>query len=292
VKRFLLACTVVALSVVAVLPVGSLSPIEPQQSVSIHLTLGNPSGATTRTSNSNNFLMVKPQYVLSYNNSKGGPNWVSWHLEFQDLGNQPRTNDYRADDALPDNFTHVRYSDYALTGFEAGHLCNSEDRTTDRPNNSATFLMTNMLPQAQALNGGPWRSVERFGQNEARAGRELYIIAGAFGTGGTGERGRRTSIAGGKVNVPKTFWKVLLILPRGNNDLRRINANTRTIAICMPNSQSIRGRNWRTFITTVRNVETATGYDFLSELPQATQDALETRRDSMATSRANANPCR
>lgn len=117
--------------------------------------------------------------------------------------------------------------------------------------------MTNMLPQAPSLNRGPWKSVETFEQNEATAGRELYIIAGAFGTGGTGSNGRKTSLARGKVNVPKTFWKVLVILARGNNDLDRIDANTRTIAICMPNTQSVRGRNWRTFITTIRNVETA-----------------------------------
>ncbi|MFX8922224.1 hypothetical protein ABTN04_19350, partial [Acinetobacter baumannii] len=36
-----------------------------------NMAMGNPSGATTNTSNSNNYLMVKTQYALSYNNSKG-----------------------------------------------------------------------------------------------------------------------------------------------------------------------------------------------------------------------------
>jgi endonuclease G len=42
-----------------------------------NMLLGNPSGATSNTSNSNNYLMIKPQYDFSYNNSKHEPNWTS-----------------------------------------------------------------------------------------------------------------------------------------------------------------------------------------------------------------------
>ncbi len=38
---------------------------------SIHLLLGNPSNATENIANVDNYLMIKPQYALSYNNSKG-----------------------------------------------------------------------------------------------------------------------------------------------------------------------------------------------------------------------------
>src|SRR5262249_20673608 len=125
----------------------------------------------------------------------------------------------------------------------------------------------------------------------ANQGNELYLIAGAFGTGGTGKNGAKSTIAAGKVNVPKTFWKVMVILPEGNNDLSRIKSNTRAIAICMPNKQGVRNVDWHTFVTTIRNVETATHFNFLSEVPVATQNAIETRRDSSATGPANTNPC-
>lgn len=296
-RIFISVLSIVIASTVAILPADSReNPATPQESISLHLTLGNPSDAADRE---DNFLMVKVQYALSYNNSKGGPNWVSWHLEKGDLGRQDRSNAFRPDDTLPDDFTRVTYDDYGASGFDSGHICSSKDRTNNRRNNVATFLMTNMLPQAPSLNRGPWKSLEGFEQNEAAEGRELYIIAGGFGSGGTGfvkprnKPGRlvRARKIAGKVNVPKTFWKVLVILPRGENDLNRINASTRTIAVCMPNTQAVRGKNWRTFITTIRNVEAATGYDFLSELPRPTQNALETKRDSLATGRASANPC-
>src|SRR4029079_3745052 len=45
----------------------------PAPPLSIHLTLGNPSNATADTSNPTNFLMLKPQYALSYNRDRGEP---------------------------------------------------------------------------------------------------------------------------------------------------------------------------------------------------------------------------
>jgi DNA/RNA endonuclease G (NUC1) len=49
-----------------------------------NLRMGNPSGASI--SNSEDFLMEKKYYSLSYNNAKGIPNWVSWRLVEEDLG--------------------------------------------------------------------------------------------------------------------------------------------------------------------------------------------------------------
>ncbi|MGH7783238.1 MAG: choice-of-anchor X domain-containing protein, partial [Candidatus Binatia bacterium] len=50
------------------------------------LILGNPSGATADIANENNYLIAKPQYTISYNRSKGTPNWVAWRLDTSWLG--------------------------------------------------------------------------------------------------------------------------------------------------------------------------------------------------------------
>lgn len=290
-RIFLATLSILIVSTLALLPANSKTiSIRPQESVSVHLTLGNPSDATDDSSNRDNFLMVKRQYVLSFNDSRGGPNWVAWHLQASDIGNQAR-GDFHPDDSLPSGFKKITKADYNNSGFDRGHVCNSKDRTNTRRNNDATFLMTNILPQAPDNNQGPWVRLENFERQLAQQGNELYIYAGAFGTGGTGRNGRKNTIAGGEVNVPKTFWKVLLVIRRGNNDLSRINANTRTIAVCMPNRQGIRNTDWHRYITTIRNVETATGHDFLSELSSSIQNALETRRDSTAVGSASTNPC-
>lgn len=100
VYRLFLLLIVSAITFAALaLPTQSIRVVE--SPLSIHLTLGNPSDATTRTNKPDNFLMLKDQYALSFNNSNGGPNWVSWHLEKRDLGRRDRANDFRPDDSLP-----------------------------------------------------------------------------------------------------------------------------------------------------------------------------------------------
>src|SRR5207248_6889700 len=106
------------------------------------LTFGNPSNATANVANENNYLMVKPQYTLSYNRSKGTPNWVAWRLDSSWIGGAPRQDDYRPDPALPAGWYQVQANDYSGSGYERGHMCPSGDRTRSVADNSATFLMT------------------------------------------------------------------------------------------------------------------------------------------------------
>lgn|GEM_PF-6361167 len=89
---------------------------------------------------------------------------------------------------------------------------------------------------------------------------------------------------------PSAEVQLVLGNPSGAT-VSRINSDTRTIAACMPNRSSIRTRDWRSFVTTIRKVEAATGYDFLSVLSSSIQDALETSTGSEATTRAGTNPC-
>lgn len=126
---------------------------------SLNVALGSPSNATADASNKNDFLLVKPQYVLSYNNERGGPNWVSWHLQASDIGDVERQNNFHPESALPAGFKRVTPDDYTGTGFDRGHVCNSKDRTATEADNSETFSMANMLPQTGDLNRHVWESL-------------------------------------------------------------------------------------------------------------------------------------
>jgi endonuclease G len=245
-----------------------------------HLTMGNPSSATADTNFPLNYLMDKPQYALSYNRDKGEPNWVSWHLDPNWLGSAPRQNDYRADPAVPAGWYQVQGTDYSGSGFDRGHMCPSGDRTDTIPDNSATFLMTNFVPQAAANNQGPWNDLEIYCRGLVSQGNELYIIDGGAGTGGTGVNGFASTIAGGHVNVPAQTWKVIIVLPQASgDDVARVTTSTRTIAVIMPNSQSINS-DWKTYRVSVDQVEALTGYDFFSNVPTATQAVIESTVDN------------
>lgn len=244
--------------------------------------MGNPSGAVTSTSSPTNHLLTRPQYAVSYNRDQGKPNWVSWHLATTDLGSSARQDDFRADTDLPSGWYQVKATDYTGSGFDRGHNCPSADRTASIADNSATFLMSNMMPQAPNNNQQTWGNLEDYCRTLVRAGNELYIICGSYGRGGTGSAGYETTIAGGRVTVPARCWKVLVVLPVGSNDVSRITASTRVIAVNTPNDNSL-SSSWGNYRTTVDAIEDATGYDLLSALPSALQRTLEAKTDTGPT---------
>jgi endonuclease G, mitochondrial len=236
-----------------------------------HLTMGNPSDAVTNVAVPYNYLIEKPQYSMSYNRDRGESNWVSWHLSTSWLGSAPRQNDFRADTTLPAGWYQVQATDYSGSGFDRGHMCPSADRTITVNDNSATFLMTNMIPQLPANNQGVWADLESYCRTLVSSGNELYIISGGSGT--------QYFIANGHVAVPTQTWKVIIVLPNGNNDVSRVTTATRTIAVVMPNSGSI-GTDWRAYRVSVDQVEGMTGYDFFSNVPASIQSVIEARVDN------------
>jgi endonuclease G len=247
-----------------------------------NMLMGNPSGAVTSTSSPTNYLLIKPQYTVGYNRDQGKPIWVTWHLGSADLGSAPRQDDFRADTDLPTGWYQVKATDYVGSGFDRGHNCPSADRTATVADNSATFLMSNMMPQAPNNNQQTWGNLEDYCRTLTRAGNELYIVCGSYGRGGTGSAGYQTTIAGGKVTVPSNCWKVVMVLPVGNNDVSRVTNSTRVIAINTPNNNSLNSA-WGGYRTTVDAIEAASGLDLLSALPVSVQSVVEARTDTGPT---------
>jgi endonuclease G len=245
-----------------------------------NLLLGNPSNATASVVFPTNYLMDQTYFIESYNRDQGKPNWVSWYLGSTSLGSTARQDDFRADTSLPTGWYEVGATSYSGSGFDRGHNCPSADRTSTVAANQATFLMTNMMPQAPNNNQQTWANLENYERTLVSAGDELYVVAGSYGVGGTGSNGgTTTTIDNGHITVPSRTWKVIVVLTNGNNDLSRITTSTRVIAVDMPNINSI-NTNWTTYITTVDAIEAATGYDIMSNVSSSIQSVIEARRDA------------
>ena len=246
-----------------------------------NLALGNPSGATSDPANASNYLLVHPEFTIGYNAPRGTPTWVSWHVGRAELGQAPRQNNFRPDPALPRQFYQVSPASYARSGFDKGHNCPSGDRTADLDANSATFFMTNMVPQAPHNNQQTWAHLEEYGRAQVQRGQELYVVMGSYGRGGTGANGFQQTLDQGRVTVPARIWKVMVILPEGDNDLQRLSTdpNVRVLAIDTPNDNAI-NPDWRQYLTSVDKIEAATGLDLLSALPRDTQARLQQLVDS------------
>ncbi|MGE5655759.1 MAG: DNA/RNA non-specific endonuclease [Actinomycetota bacterium] len=238
-----------------------------------NLLMGNPSNAAPSIANPDNYLIAKPQYVLSYNNKTHIPNWVSWQLNQSWIGKTDRKDDFRPDDSLPAAWYKVRPTDYTGSGYDRGHLAPSADRTRNETDNSATFLMTNMTPQAPELNRGVWGDLEEYCRQLVSQGKELYIVAGPLGS--KGSIGKTE-----KINVPAKNWKVIVVLDRQGLGVQGVTANTRAIAVIMPNDASVKGKGWKTFRVSVKQVEQQTGLNFLSNVSPQIQQVIENKVDS------------
>ncbi|GAB4125476.1 MAG: hypothetical protein Fur005_45920 [Roseiflexaceae bacterium] len=266
--------TLIALLLIAM--IGLITTPSRAATPDIHLTLGNPSGATNDLSQEQNFLISRTQYTLAYQRADGIPRWVSWYLTANDIGPAPRCDCFTSDTSLPVGWNRIVTSDYTNSGYDRGHMTASEDRTANDAENAATFIMTNLLPQSPQNNRGPWARLESTSRSLAQTGNELYIISGPAGTLGT--------LASGTLRIPAATWKAVLVLPEGSDDLSRITTATRVIAIRISNDKndtSVQQSDpWEQYRTSVDTIEAETGDDLFNALPPRIQRVIEARVDT------------
>ncbi len=245
----------------------------------LQLQLGNPSNATADPTNRTRYLIQRPQYSLDYNDTQREPNWVAWNLTSTDVGSSGRSPDFFADTSLPAGFYQVLPTDYSGSGYDRGHMTPSGDRTITRADNDATFLMTNIVPQAPDNNQGVWASFETECRSLAAAGNEILIVSGPGGYAGS-------TIASG-VAIPGYVWKIAVVVPLGaGTALSRIDANTRVIAIKIPNVAGVRNNPWQQYITSAAQLQTDTGLTFFTDLSPSIASALRTKVDGQTATGA------
>jgi endonuclease G len=246
-------------------------------SVETQMLLGLPDRASTDPANTEHYLLARPEFALSYNNALRFPNWVAWHLSAGDIGDTERGN-FTPDPDLPDGFTRITTSEYNRSGYDRGHNCPSKDRSARREINDVAFFMTNITPQQHGMNAGPWERLESYCRQLAQNGSECYILCGHGFRKQDVKRIGRSGIA-----VPDFGWKIVVVLPDAEGDDRaRIGAQTRVIAVMMPNISTISRERWDRFLTTPAEIERATGLTFFRDLPDDIAGALRYQRDAGA----------
>jgi endonuclease G, mitochondrial len=219
----------------------------------------------------NNYLLEKKQFTLSYNNSKKHANWASWTLNKGWLGFVSRTNKFAIDNTLPSFIYKVKPTEYVNSGFDRGHLCPSADRTNATENNEATFLMTNMAPEAPSINRGTLADFEEYCREVISNGYEALIVTGTIGTGGTGTNGFAKTISEG-INVPEFIYKIVVFTP----NIIKIDSKPISTTILFPNKQSEHiDKSWPSYITTAKAVESKAGITLFKNIEITTQNFIK-----------------
>lgn len=178
---------------------------------------------------------------------------VHWLTSDLISGVQTRTNDYRGD---PNLEWPVGARDYSGSGFDRGHLVPAADMKLSRSSMSETFYMSNMTPQRPSFNRGIWLSLERKIRSLVALKGSAYVVTAPLLSLGLPRLKK-------EVSIPGSYYK-LAYFP----DAREM------VAYLIPNfSQS--GRNLSDFATSVDEIETLTGIDFFSQLPDYLEYELE-----------------
>ncbi|HOI29010.1 MAG TPA: DNA/RNA non-specific endonuclease [Melioribacteraceae bacterium] len=227
-------------------------------------------GVPADQDSTDDFIIIRQQYVLSYNPVRNVPNWVSWNLDSSWFGDASRyKGSFIADTTLPDSFYRVRHSDYTGSGYDRGHMVRSEERTRNDEDNKSTFILSSVLPQRPDLNRGVWLDLEYFCEDLCKnEKKKLFIIAGGIF--------RSENRIKEKIAVPDSCFKIIVVLNEGES-VESVTDTTSVIAVVMPNVNGIRSVPWSNYVTTIRRIESSTGYDFLSNVSRSVQEIIEKR---------------
>ncbi len=205
-------------------------------------------------------VLGKTGFTIGYSPAWRHPVWVAYRADPARANPlPPRPSGFKPDPAAPRSPQHREYS---RSGYNRGHMVpNRVIATRHGPAAQAqTFLTSNICPQRASLNQGPWGNLEfRIAELwPARYG-PVWVLAGAV----PAPAAQRLPSG---IHVPAAFYQIVVAQPR--------DGPLRAFAVYMP--QHVRRRTpVRSLLLSIDELEALTGFDFLSELPDEAETALE-----------------
>lgn len=259
-----------------------------------HVSLGIPIGNDRST-----VVVSRAQYALGWDFVRRGPAWVGWELTKKQLGTVKRSNVFRIDHDLEEYLSKIKRGsvkpdEYKGSCLDRGHQVASADRTALLSDNQATFMMSNVVPQAAYMNRVTWASLEQFLRDIVLyQNKELSIYSGTvYGP----SQGIGTSH---DIQVPTKNFKLIVIKPAG---VPAGLKNMRLLVVDVPNltsknSDPVRDYQqacedsahtarldesntkayWRSYLSELNIVqgESRLGFSFLSSIPKLSKAELD-----------------
>lgn len=201
-------------------------------------------------------------FTVYFNKDTHLPNCTAYELTRQETqGDVPRAKNFQEDPNLEGSATHY---DYSYSGYDRGHMVPAGDMKWNEQAMQECFYMTNIVPQKKALNSGAWNKLEQKIRNWAERDSALIVLTGPI----VKQENLIQTIGDNNVVVPGSVFKVVLapyVTP------------IRAIAFIYPNEKAKGGLDKH--VVNVDEVETATGMDFFSILPDDVETILESSSD-------------
>lgn len=204
-------------------------------------------------------------FIVGYSDLRGNPLWVEYALK-PVADNAPRLKrpshfqmDWRS-------LNRVSHDDYTKSGFDRGHNAPNHAISVlyGKYGQADSFLMTNISPQRPKLNQQLWQRLEEielsfFAKNFGK----VWVITGPI----FADKPERLESASWHIDIPKAFYKIYVT---EETDSKPAFA----LAFIVP--QTVTGKEpLSQFVTTIDTVEAQTGFDFLSDFDDKTENHLE-----------------
>lgn len=105
------------------------------------------------------------------------PRQVEWTLHRTDIGKSQREPSWLFSPDIRSARAVARHDDYNRSGYDRGHMCPAQDRSTTVSAMRSTFVMSNIAPQLPSLNRGSWKRTENFCRAAAEVHDSICIVA-------------------------------------------------------------------------------------------------------------------
>lgn len=210
-------------------------------------------------------IMVNQGYLVGYSEDRRNPLWSAYLSSQGTTPGEPyrfeRTGfffpDTRSSSAVNgntfgDNYDRGHMTPNFAIARQYGSLAQLE-----------TFLMTNICPQKDDLNQGPWQRLEKFVVDVAQKLQHVYVISGPiFGENPTLTKNGPER----KIQIPNAFFMILVDTDREFAEKPTIKMMAYRFPQNTPRDADYTDRNL--FGTTVNQIEAETKLDFFPEFNQ------------------------
>lgn len=237
---------------------------------------GNSIVLVNRTIGDKQYDRDEVNYCVEWDCDKKAQRWSCYQMHRGYTGNHDRVTSYLFDPKLSSGQYFDKDYFYG-SGFDHGHICPNADRKYSYKANEQTFYLTNMQPQYHKFNGykdkgddqgkGLWMRME----NKVRSWSlnattdTLYVCKG----GTIDKESNIIKRVQGKLIVPKYFFMACLL---------KNSQGYRAIAFWAEQKNE-----WKTYddladyAITIDELEQKTGIDFFCNLPDKTENEVESK---------------
>lgn len=241
------------------IPVYASDKTAPNSAAALHM-VGNKSWLNSSYTTTNTNIR---NYSILFDTQNRLPYWVAFplHPAYLDSGN--RTDAWEYDPIIPKSYQPNLYGGWKSQELNRGHLLASADRNASRDINKTTFYFTNMAPQNESMNSGPWSQLEGKVRDWCKQASydTLFVVTGCILPQSPEPITFVNDNDGKKSAIPKYLYKALLRKNKNSGKYSSIvfkmeNANTQIPYTDVRN------------IISVAELENETGFMFFPNLPK------------------------